>query len=90
MRILQNIGYIYYELGDFTNAINLYLDAPKYYEGADENFFKPLFNEDVIVGITTGLGLHLVRDIAKILQLKINITTNLEKGTTIKIIFPSV
>lgn len=58
-------------------------------KGADENQFKPLFNEDLLVGINTGLGLHLVRDIAKILQVKITVSTHVEKGTTLKIIFPS-
>ncbi|RRA94723.1 tetratricopeptide repeat-containing sensor histidine kinase [Paenimyroides viscosum] len=58
-------------------------------KGAEQNQFKPLFNEDLLVGINTGLGLHLVRDIAKILQVKITVSTHVEKGTTLKIIFPS-
>lgn len=32
LEILQNIGYIYYEMGDFESAISLYLDALKYFE----------------------------------------------------------
>ncbi|MEG0851900.1 MAG: tetratricopeptide repeat-containing sensor histidine kinase [Flavobacterium sp.] len=59
-------------------------------KGADVNHFKPLFNEDFLAGINTGLGLHLVRDIAKIIQVKINVITDVEKGTTLKIIFPSI
>lgn len=59
-------------------------------KGAKEIYFNPLFNEDLLVGINTGLGLHLVRDIAKILRVKIKVITDIDKGTTLKIIFPLV
>ncbi len=52
--------------------------------GAKENF-KALFDEKTSVGIQSGLGLHLVRDLAKAIDCQIEIHSELNEGTTIKL-----
>jgi signal transduction histidine kinase len=49
--------------------------------------FKALFDESEVVGIKSGLGLHLIRDLAKDIQCQILIDTKPNNGTTIQLIF---
>ena len=44
--------------------------------------FKALYDENEVVGIKTGLGLHLIRDLAKAINCTINVESNLSIGTT--------
>lgn len=44
--------------------------------------FKALYDETEVVGITTGLGLHLIRDLAKAIDCKISINSKVDVGTT--------
>ncbi len=53
--------------------------------GGSKEQFKALYDETAISGISSGLGLHLIRDLAKIIKAEISIDTNSKSGTTIKI-----
>ncbi|MBI3238527.1 MAG: hypothetical protein HYZ43_06770 [Flavobacteriia bacterium] len=55
--------------------------------GASEAAFKALYDETEVVGIKTGLGLHLVRDLAKAINCGINVETS-STGTAITLSFP--
>jgi signal transduction histidine kinase len=50
--------------------------------GGTQEQFKALYDETEVVGITTGLGLHLIRDLAKAIHCKITVQTKVEEGTT--------
>lgn len=54
--------------------------------GSDEQF-RALYDDKFVVGIKTGLGLHVVRDMAKAIDCKVEVNSNAGKGTTIYIIF---
>lgn len=54
--------------------------------GKDEQF-QALYDDKVVVGIKTGLGLHLVRDMAKAIHCKIKVNSIIGKGTTINMVF---
>ena len=52
--------------------------------------FSALYEEHYTVGIKSGLGLHLVRDMAKAIGCKVEVKTVLGKGTTILLIFKQI
>lgn len=56
-------------------------------KGGTEEEFKALYDKTHTTGIKSGLGLHLVRDMAKAIGGKIEVISEIDKGTTIKIIF---
>lgn len=49
--------------------------------------FRALYDETHTVGIQTGLGLHLVRDMAQAIHCTLEVETELDKGTTMFLIF---
>lgn len=49
--------------------------------------FSALYDEKEVVGIKTGLGLHLIRDLAKAINCKICVHTNSVSETTFKLLF---
>ncbi len=51
--------------------------------GASLEKFKALYDEKVVVGIKTGLGLHLIRDLAKAIDCEIFVESKPNEGTTI-------
>lgn len=51
--------------------------------GATLQQFKALYDEKEVVGIKTGLGLHLIRDLAKAIDCEILVDTKANEGTTI-------
>ena len=55
--------------------------------GASQEKFKALYDDTEVVGIKTGLGLHLIRDLAKAIHCTIEVTTVLNEGTTFKLLF---
>lgn len=55
--------------------------------GASQHDFKALYDETEVVGIKTGLGLHLIRDLAKAIHCEIAVTTQPGNGTTITLTF---
>ena len=56
--------------------------------GATQEQFKALYDETEVVGIKTGLGLHLIRDLAKAIHCTIDVDSKLNHGTTFTLTFP--
>lgn len=50
--------------------------------GASADQFKALYDDTELVGIKTGLGLHLIRDLAKAINCTIKINSTINEGTT--------
>ena len=52
-------------------------------KGASQEEFKALYDAKEVVGIKTGLGLHLIRDLAKAIDCEISVDSKVNEGTTI-------
>ena len=52
-------------------------------KGATKEEFKALYDDKEVVGIKTGLGLHLIRDLAKAIDCEIAVESLINEGTTI-------
>lgn len=63
-----------------------YLSITDNGKGGTEEQFKALFNDAEVSGIQSGLGLHLIRDLAKAINCEISIDTKVNKGTTFTLI----
>ena len=50
--------------------------------GASKEQFKALYDDKEIVGIKSGLGLHLIRDLAKAINCEISVNSIVNEGTT--------
>ena len=50
--------------------------------GANQENFKALYDENEVVGIKSGLGLHLIRDLAKAINCEIVVDSKIGEGTT--------
>jgi signal transduction histidine kinase len=51
--------------------------------GASQEEFKALYDDKEVVGIKSGLGLHLIRDLAKAIGCELIVETKINSGTTI-------
>lgn len=51
--------------------------------GASQQQFRALYDDTEVVGIKTGLGLHLIRDLASAINCEILVDSNPQQGTTI-------
>ena len=51
--------------------------------GSSDEKFRALYDDSEVVGIKTGLGLHLIRDLAKAINCEIDLFSQVGKGTTI-------
>lgn len=51
--------------------------------GADKLKFKALYDEKEVIGINSGFGLHLIRDLAKMIDCEISVETSENKGTKV-------
>lgn len=61
--------------------LSIYDNGP----GGTKEQFKALYDDATISGISSGLGLHLIRDLAKTINATISVKTDYESGTTITI-----
>ncbi len=52
-------------------------------KGANQDQFKALYDDKEVVGIKSGLGLHLIRDLAKAIDCEISVDSKINEGTTI-------
>ncbi len=50
--------------------------------GATQDQFKALYDDTEVIGIKTGLGLHLIRDLAKAINCEISVNSKIDTGTT--------
>ena len=55
--------------------------------GVKEEQFRALYDEKEVVGIQSGLGLHLIRDLAKVIDCKISVESIPASGTTFTLSF---
>jgi signal transduction histidine kinase/Tfp pilus assembly protein PilF len=55
--------------------------------GARPEQFKALYDDKAEVGSISGLGLHLIRDLAKVIKCSIRVNSEPDKGTEILLIF---
>lgn len=55
--------------------------------GGTQEQFKALYDDSEVIGIKSGLGLHLIRDLATAINCKIEVSSKPEFGTTFTIIF---
>jgi signal transduction histidine kinase len=44
--------------------------------------FKAMYDDTEVVGIKSGLGLHLIRDMAKAINCDISVDSKIDVGTT--------
>ena len=56
-------------------------------KGADLDQFKALYDDKEVVGIKSGLGLHLIRDLAKAIDCEISVDSKKDSGTTFILTF---
>lgn len=56
-------------------------------KGAELIQFKALYDDKEVVGIKSGLGLHLIRDLAKAINCEISVDSNKYSGTTFTLAF---
>ena len=54
-------------------------------QGASASEFKALYDDTEVIGIKTGLGLHLIRDLAKAIDCEVKVDSELNAGTTISL-----
>jgi signal transduction histidine kinase/Tfp pilus assembly protein PilF len=81
----QNTGEITWKAWQENNKI--YISISDNGKGAEKEQFKALFDEKEVVGIKTGLGLHLIRDLAKAIDCKIDVNSKINEGTTFTLAF---
>jgi signal transduction histidine kinase len=60
----------------------IYLSITDNGSGASKDNFKALYDDTEVVGIKTGLGLHLIRDLAKAIDCEISVDSKIGEGTT--------
>lgn len=56
-------------------------------KGADLEQFKALYDETEVTGIKLGLGLHLIRDMAKAISCSVSLDKKIQNGTSLVLIF---
>lgn len=56
--------------------------------GGSQEKFKALYDDSEVIGIKSGLGLHLIRDLSTAINCKIEVCSTPDVGTTITIISP--
>lgn len=56
-------------------------------KGADLEQFKALYDDKEVVGIKSGLGLHLIRDMAKVIDCEIFVESKKDVGSTFTLFF---
>ncbi len=61
----------------------IYLSITDNGPGANLEEFKALYDEKEVSGIKSGLGLHLIRDLAKAIDCEITVDSKINSGTTI-------
>lgn len=55
--------------------------------GGTQEQFKALYDDSEVIGIKSGLGLHLIRDLATAINCKIEVNSQQDSGTTFTITF---
>lgn len=58
--------------------------------GSSEDKFRALYDDTEVIGIKSGLGLHLIRDLAKAIHCNITVDSKINKGTTFILTFHQI
>ncbi|MEP6929847.1 MAG: HAMP domain-containing sensor histidine kinase, partial [Flavobacterium sp.] len=66
---------------------HVYLSVTDNGSGGTKEQFKALYDDSEVIGIKSGLGLHLIRDLANAINCKIEVTSKPDSGTTFTIKF---
>ncbi len=66
----------------FTENNRVLLSISDNGKGATQDQFRALYDETEVVGIQSGLGLHLIRDLAKAIDCEITVDSKIGVGTT--------
>lgn len=64
-----------------------YLSITDNGSGGSQERFKALYDDSEVIGIKSGLGLHLIRDLATAINCKIEVSSRPDFGTTFTILF---
>lgn len=64
-----------------------YLSITDNGSGGSQERFKALYDDSEVIGIKSGLGLHLIRDLATTINCKIEVSSKPDFGTTFTILF---
>lgn len=85
IKILENVENptIVWKAIDHKNAVELIITDNGI--GAAPEKFRALFDENVSIGIKSGLGMHLIRDLSKAIDAQISVDSNENVGTSISI-----
>lgn len=67
----------------FSDENKNYLSITDNGEGASTEKFKALFDDSVTIGTKKGLGLHLIRDLSKAIDMEIDVKSEQNHGSTI-------
>lgn len=74
----------------YTDQQHIFLSITDNGAGAEESKLQALYDETTSSGGKHGLGLHIIRDLAKSIGCKIALQKDLKKGTTFVLSFPVV
>lgn len=66
---------------------HVYLSITDNGPGGSEEQFRALYDENEVIGIKSGLGLHLIRDLAKAVGCRVSVERKADTGTTIVLSF---
>jgi signal transduction histidine kinase len=67
----------------FSDENKNYISITDNGEGASTEKFKALFDDSVTIGTKKGLGLHLIRDLSKAIDMEIEVKSEQNLGSTI-------
>jgi len=71
----------------FTQNNQIFLSITDNGPGADQQQLKALYDESEIVGVKSGLGLHLIRDLARAIGCSIKVASEKNAGSTFTLTF---
>lgn len=71
----------------FTQNNQIFLSITDNGPGADQEQLKALYDESEIVGVKSGLGLHLIRDLARAIGCSVKVASEKNAGTTFTLTF---
>ncbi|NHM06722.1 sensor histidine kinase [Flavobacterium sp. CYK-4] len=71
----------------FTQDNQIFLSITDNGPGADQEQLKALYDESEIVGVKSGLGLHLIRDLARAIGCSIKVASEKNAGSTFTLTF---
>jgi len=87
LKVLENKENPELKWSAYQNAGNKIVSITDNGGGGTAEQFRALYDDKYSIGIQSGLGLHLVRDMVKAIGCSVKVDSQLEKGTVISLIF---